>query len=110
MATKRTKQTRREFLSQGIRAAGLLAVGGTLGSLAAGEAGGDYVWQIDPDKCIQCGRCATACVLNPSAVKCVREYALCGYCDLCFGFFEDQRACDDEGGCDQTVLCGRSLL
>jgi electron transport complex protein RnfB len=26
--------------------------------------------------------------LNPSAVKCVQEYALCGYCRLCFGYHE----------------------
>ncbi|MFC1746556.1 4Fe-4S binding protein [Candidatus Riflebacteria bacterium] len=45
------------------------------------------VWQLDPAKCIQCGNCATACVLNPSAVKCVHIYKRCGYCDLCSGFF-----------------------
>jgi electron transport complex protein RnfB len=46
------------------------------------------VWQLDPAKCIQCGRCATNCVLNPSAVKCVHGHALCGYCRLCFGYFQ----------------------
>lgn len=97
MAEESRKQTRREFLAQGIRAAGLLAVSGTLGSLATREARGDYVWQIDPEKCVYCDRCATACVLNPSAVKCVHEFELCGYCKLCFGFFEDQRTGDDEG-------------
>ena len=34
-----------------------------------------------------CGNCATACVLKPSAVKCVQSYAICGYCDLCTGYF-----------------------
>lgn len=47
-----------------------------------------YVWQLDPAKCVQCGRCATHCVLNPSAVKCVHGFALCGYCRLCFGYFQ----------------------
>ena len=47
-----------------------------------------YVWQLDPEKCVQCGRCATACVLTPSAVKCVHAFALCGYCKLCFGYFQ----------------------
>ena len=47
-----------------------------------------YVWQLDPYKCVQCGRCATNCVLNPSAVKCVHGFALCGYCKLCFGYFQ----------------------
>jgi electron transport complex protein RnfB len=46
------------------------------------------VWQLDPEKCIQCGRCATACVLKPSAVKCVHAFELCGYCKLCFGYFQ----------------------
>ena len=44
-------------------------------------------WQIDPRKCTQCGQCSTACVLTPSAVKCVHAYAMCGYCKLCFGYF-----------------------
>lgn len=47
----------------------------------------DTVWQLDPKKCVQCGRCATACVMSPSAVKCVHAYAICGYCDLCSGYF-----------------------
>ncbi|MEI6563854.1 MAG: hypothetical protein WCO42_06055 [bacterium] len=45
------------------------------------------VWQLDPAKCIQCGRCATNCVLQLSAVKCVHRFEMCGYCKLCFGFF-----------------------
>ena len=44
------------------------------------------VWQIDPEKCTQCGRCATHCVLAPSAVKCVHSHSICGYCDLCGGY------------------------
>lgn len=46
------------------------------------------VWQLDPAKCIQCGRCATNCVLQLSAVKCVHRFEMCGYCKLCFGFFQ----------------------
>ena len=45
------------------------------------------VWQLDPKKCVQCGRCATTCVLKLSAAKCVNEYSICGYCNLCFGYF-----------------------
>lgn len=48
------------------------------------------VWQIDPLLCIQCGKCATTCVLTPSAVKCFHAHAICGYCDLCTGYFEAQ--------------------
>jgi electron transport complex protein RnfB len=46
------------------------------------------VWQIDPLKCVQCGQCATQCVLDLSAVKCVHSYSMCGYCKLCFGYFQ----------------------
>jgi len=46
------------------------------------------VWQLDPAKCIQCGRCSTNCVLTQSAVKCVHRFEMCGYCKLCFGFFQ----------------------
>jgi electron transport complex protein RnfB len=48
------------------------------------------VWQLDPAKCIQCGRCATNCVLSPSAVKCFHVYSMCGYCDLCGGYFKPE--------------------
>lgn len=78
---------RREFLRKGAQASILLALGG-IATLAARRAGGDeYVWQLDPAKCTQCGRCATSCVKSPSAVKCVHVYAMCGYCDLCAGYF-----------------------
>jgi electron transport complex protein RnfB len=46
----------------------------------------DMVWQLDPFKCVQCGRCADECVMTPSAVKCVHAFDLCGYCDLCGGY------------------------
>lgn len=80
--------TRRQFLRDGGRLAGMTGLGAFLG-LAAARTGADknYVWQIDPAKCVYCGQCATACVLKPSAVKCVQSYEICGYCDLCTGYF-----------------------
>jgi electron transport complex protein RnfB len=45
------------------------------------------LWQIDPDQCIACDRCQTHCVLDISAVKSVQCFALCGYCDVCTGYF-----------------------
>jgi len=96
------KTTRREFLTASVRTLGLVAVSGTLGALAVRAHGTrDTVWQIQPDKCIQCNACQTACVLSPSAVKCVHAYAICGYCDLCFGFFTDQRPDNGEGAENQ---------
>ena len=61
-----------------------------LGRRALGAATSRTLWQIDPAKCIQCGKCAVNCVLETSAVKCVHSFALCGYCDLCTGFFQPQ--------------------
>lgn len=66
------------------------------------------VWQIDPFKCIQCGRCATTCVMTPSAVKCVHAYELCGYCDLCTGFFEAQPNALNTGA--ENQLCPTNAL
>ena len=79
---------RREFIHGGMRLSLGLAVG-TIGVFAArNSSAGKMVWQIDPFKCTQCGRCATECVKTPSAVKCVHAYDLCGYCDLCGGYFK----------------------
>ena len=63
-------------------------------------------WQIDPRKCTQCGQCATACVLTPSAVKCVHAYAMCGYCKLCFGYFKSDAARLDEAAENQLCPTG----
>jgi electron transport complex protein RnfB len=48
---------------------------------------GDCFWQIDPSKCTFCGKCATDCVLTVSAVRCVHANKVCGYCDLCGGYY-----------------------
>lgn len=93
---------RRKLLTDGARALGLLFTAGTAGAVVAG-AREDTVWQLDPDKCIQCGNCATACVLTPSAVKCVHDVSLCGYCDLCFGYFAERRPGDEETA--ENVRC-----
>ena len=81
-------QNRREFIQKGARLTlGLSLAGvGTMAVLNSDKQ--KFVWQIDPVKCTQCGRCATDCVLSPSAVKCVHAYDLCGYCDLCGGYFK----------------------
>ena len=80
--------SRRQFLRDGGRLAGMTGLGAFLGLTASRiGAGQNYVWQIDPAKCVYCGNCATACVLKPSAVKCVQSYEICGYCDLCTGYF-----------------------
>ena len=85
------KLTRRQVLAGAARAGTAVAAGGLLASLARGAPSSPTVWQIDPDKCIQCKKCGTECVLTPSAVKCVHAYAICGYCKLCFGLLRDKR-------------------
>lgn len=78
---------RREFLRHGGRAAAAVALCGAAGLAVREASSDDQVWQIDPDLCVKCGLCATNCVLELSAVKCVHTHAMCGYCTLCFGFF-----------------------
>jgi len=74
-------------MRDGVRAATVAGLGGLVGVLAGRTSAQEYYWQIDPAKCVRCGRCATACVLEQSAVKCVHSYAICGYCQLCTGYF-----------------------
>ena len=81
---------RRDFVGKFLRRAAALAMGGALAAFARRPAAASTVWQIDPWKCRQCGRCATACVLEQSAVKCVHSFDMCGYCRLCTGYFEPQ--------------------
>jgi electron transport complex protein RnfB len=57
----------------------------SLKRMLAGEA--SCFWQIDPAKCTFCGRCETDCVLSVSAVKCIHANKVCGYCDLCGGYY-----------------------
>jgi len=85
---KSKSKNRREFIQSGVRLSLALALGSVSGLVLSKVSGDDYVWQIDPFECTQCGRCATDCVMTPSAVKCVHAYDLCGYCDLCGGYFK----------------------
>ena len=79
--------SRREFLHNGVRLTMVLGLGGIAGSLLSNSSVHEMVWQLDATKCVQCGQCATSCVLSPSAVKCMHVFDMCGYCDLCGGYF-----------------------
>ncbi len=81
------KVNRRDFLNRGLRITAGVALGSLTLYLSSDSSSEDLVWQLDPSKCIQCGKCVTNCVLTPSAVKCVHIYDMCGYCDLCGGYF-----------------------
>lgn len=84
---KKDKVSRREFINKGLRITAGVALGGTAAYLINQGTSEDLVWQLDPSICIQCGQCVTNCVLTPSAVKCIHVFDMCGYCDLCGGYF-----------------------
>lgn len=86
--SEKKKYDRREFLTNSGRFVLGFGALGLAGLAAQNSMGGQMVWQIDPFKCTFCGRCATHCVLSESAVKCVHAYDLCGYCDLCGGYYK----------------------
>ena len=88
MESNSKSKNRREFIQSGVRLTLALALGSVSGLALSRVIKDDYVWQIDPFECTQCGRCATECVMTPSAVKCIHAYDLCGYCDLCGGYFK----------------------
>ncbi|HBF35093.1 TPA: ferredoxin [Candidatus Sumerlaeota bacterium] len=89
-----SKISRESFLKLCGRALGFLLLGGISGGMIfktlSQKAEGGTVWQIDPSKCTQCGLCATNCVKDQSAVRCMHTFGMCGYCDLCMGYFEAQ--------------------
>jgi electron transport complex protein RnfB len=89
-SSKQPPVSRRQFLRNGARLMTITGLGTLTGALATRSTGAEWVWQIDPAKCVRCGNCATHCVLEQSAVKCVHAYALCGYCQLCTGFFNPE--------------------
>ncbi len=86
--SEQKKYSRRDFINLGARISLATGIIGVAALSAVKSQAGGWVWQIDPFKCTQCGRCATDCILSVSAVKCVHAYDLCGYCDLCGGYFK----------------------
>ncbi len=84
-----------------------LAVGTLLPKIMKKKESG-LLWQINPDKCIQCGRCATDCVLEQSAVKAFHSFPICGYCRLCGGYFQPDAPRLDTGA--ENQLCPTGAL
>lgn len=89
--------TRRKFLLALGRALGVAALGGVAARVLS-RANPDaefiqplhrYGWQINPDRCTYCNRCATACVRLPSAVKAVNDQKKCSNCVACYGHLCD---------------------
>jgi Na+-translocating ferredoxin:NAD+ oxidoreductase subunit B len=97
---------RRSFMEKTTKGLGFFLLGSAAGKLISNSVGEGMIWQIDPLKCTQCGNCATACVLTPSASKCVHELAMCGYCRVCTGFFPTDPPSLDEGAENQLCPVG----
>lgn len=100
--------TRRDFLTGAVRLAALALLGGVSAWALRKPSSRGTVWQIDPRKCNQCGRCRTACVLTPSAVKCVHSYAICGYCELCGGYHRPGAGATDTAA--ENQLCPTAAI
>ena len=109
MEKEKTANTRREFLKKTSRAASFFVLGGAAGKVLSNAGREDMVWQIDPNKCIQCGNCATHCVLTPSASRCVHDMTMCGYCRICTGYFPTDVPVLDEGAENQLCPVGAIL-
>jgi len=94
MANSQDKFDRRAFVANVARCASVLGIGGTAAWAALKDhtpeslrESNETRWQIDPDKCTACGNCETHCVLDLSAVKAMQFFKMCGYCDVCTGYF-----------------------
>ncbi|MBC8320874.1 MAG: ferredoxin [Bacteroidetes bacterium] len=86
MSGKNKYQNRRDFVKSVGKLAVALPIGYLAWELVPKTTAGEFVWQIDPYSCTQCGQCETNCVQTVSAVKCMHAYEMCGYCDLCSGY------------------------
>lgn len=94
---------RRRFIGTGLNTVASLTLGGIAGILIGKASSEKMVWQIDPNICVQCEKCATNCVLPQSAVKVVHSYSMCGYCDLCSGYLQPGAQSRDTGA--ESQLC-----
>lgn len=103
---EKARIARRAFVEKISKGVGFFFFGGLLGRLLASSRTRGMVWQIDPQKCQQCGNCATACVLTPSAVRCMHDFSFCGYCRICVGFFTTSPPALNEGAENQLCPVG----
>lgn len=103
MSACKGKYSRRDLFRLGAQGACVVGLAGTVGLLADRSHAGETVWQIDPAKCNNCGKCATNCVLEVSAVKVVHAFAMCGYCDICTGYFVNDPPARSTGA--ENLLC-----
>ena len=99
-------KTRRNFIKSSLNTAAVVSLGGVAGFSIIKSSKDNMVWQLDPEICAQCEKCATNCVLPQSAVKCVHSFSMCGYCDLCSGYLEPGAKSRDTGAENQLCPTG----
>ncbi len=104
--SKENNITRRKAVGWFMRGSIGVLIAAVVAKISGRSASARLVWQIDPRKCIQCGKCETACVLQQSAVKCVHAIEMCGYCKLCFGYFKPDAPRLDEAAENQICPVG----
>ncbi len=80
---------RRTFIKWTGRGAAVVALGGIAARAGRFAEQARPIWVIDYDKCTACGKCETACVRRPSAVKAVNDKTICSNCFLCYGHTTD---------------------
>lgn len=99
--------SRRELLRWAGRGAAAAAVGGLAYRAGSGASGTDtrFAWQINPQKCTSCGKCETACVRTPSAVKAVNDQAVCHNCVICYGHISNTDVAPDKVTAEGTPVC-----
>lgn len=98
--------SRREVMRMGLFGGAAAALGGFALFVPVRRDERDWVWQLDPELCVQCEGCSKECVRTPAAVRCVHSFDLCGYCELCFGFFLPGVKNLDEGAENQVCPTG----
>jgi electron transport complex protein RnfB len=64
-----------------------------------------FAWQIDPEKCLYCGLCETACVRKPSAAKAVNDQKKCSNCVVCYGHISDSKIESDKIDSEGERVC-----
>lgn len=95
--------SRRKFIRFGGQFIAASALGGTAWRVFTGsdpeaefsQPNGPYVWRINLEKCTFCGKCETACVRKPSAVKAVNDQTKCSYCVACYGHLAELTMASD---------------
>ena len=64
-----------------------------------------FAWQVDPEKCLYCGLCETACVRKASAVKAVNDQKKCSNCVVCYGHISDSTIDSDKIDAEGERVC-----